>query len=378
MTRFTQALSLLAALLLSSCITSPRPLAKFDVHLHVDVPLKTEDMPGKDIDLAAAMRKAGMDGIVMTFAVDYVTLKEKGQAYRRFLNGLDGQAAMLKHSGLRLTLNGRDARRNLANGVPVVIQAVEGGHFLEGDVARLEEAYRRGLRVFCLLHDNDANPPLGDVYTNEPQFGGLTELGAAAIRECERLGILVDLAHADDTTIRMALKAATRPLVISHTGLNTRLGNDDFMAKMMFKRLISPETAKLVADAGGVIGVWPHLAASPEEYAANIRAMADIVGIDHVCIGTDTKITPEYHEFDPEMMERIKKQMAKEMPKDGGGRRREPPKQDLDAANHVWHDQPGGFYPSVVKALKAQGFAEADIAKLAGGNFLRVFEAATK
>ena len=245
-------------------------------------------------------------------------------------------------------------------------------------MARLEEAYRRGLRVFCLLHDNDANPPLGDVYTNEPQFGGLTELGAAAIRECEWLGILVDLAHADDTTIRMALKAATRPLVISHTGLNTRLGNDDFMAKMMFKRLISPETAKLVADAGGVIGVWPHLAASPEEYAANIRAMADIVGIDHVCIGTDTKITPEYHEFDPEMMERLKKQMAKEMPKDGGGRRREPPKQDLDAANHVWHDQPEGFYPSVVKALKAQGFAEADIAKLAGGNFLRVFEAATK
>lgn len=378
MSRFSQVLSLFVVLLLASCATTPKPLPRFDTHLHVDVPLKTEDMPGKDVDLGAAMRKAGMDGIVMTFAVDYITLKEKGQAYQRFQNGLDGQTEMLKNSGLRLTLNGRHAKENLRKGIPVVIQAVEGGHFLEGDVKRLEEAYKRGLRVFCLLHDNDANPPLGDVYTNEPQFGGLTELGSAAIRECERLGILVDLAHADDTTVKMALQVATKPFVISHTGLNTRLGNDDFMAKMMFKRLISPEMAKQVANAGGVIGVWPHLAASPEEYAANIKAMVDIVGIDHVCIGTDSKITPEYKEFDPEMMERIKKQLAKEMPKDDGGKRREPPKQNLDAPNHVWNSETEAFYPSVVKALKAQGFNDSDIAKLVGGNFLRVFDAATK
>ena len=58
----------------------------------------------------------------------------------------------------------------------------------------------------------------------------------------------------------------------------------------MLPRLISPELAKEVAEQGGVIGIWPHLAGSPEEYALNIQAMVDIVGIDHVTIGTDEKI----------------------------------------------------------------------------------------
>ena len=348
-----------------------------DTHLHVDVPLRTEDMPGADIDLAVAMKKAGIDAVVMTFAVDYVPLTEKGQAYQRFLNGLSGQKAMLKYSGIELSLNADDVRRHVQNGEPVVIQSVEGGHFLEGDISRLQEAYDAGLRIFTLLHDNDANPPLGDVYTNEPAFGGLTELGAAAIRESERLGILVDLAHADDNTVRMALNVATKPVLISHTGLNTQLGNDEFMAQMMYKRLINAETARLVASKGGVIGVWPHLASTPEEYAANIKALVDVVGIDHVTIGTDSKITPEYKEFNPEMIERIKKEMGDAMPNDGR-EKREPPKQNLDEKNHVWSEESDSFYHSVVRCLLAEGFSEEDIAKIAGENFMRVFEIATK
>ena len=54
-------------------------VTKTETHLHVDVPLRTEDMPGADIDLASAMKKAGMNAVVMTFAVDYVPLAEKGR-----------------------------------------------------------------------------------------------------------------------------------------------------------------------------------------------------------------------------------------------------------------------------------------------------------
>ena len=353
----------------------------FDAHLHVDVPLAGDGTPFPAADLKAAMAKAGMDGIAMTFAVDYVTLKEPGQAWRRFLAGLDGQAELLRRAGLALTPDGAAADRALAAGKPVVIQAVEGAHWLEGDVSRIAEAYGRGLRVFCLLHDNDADPALGDVYTNEPKFGGLTPLGADAIRECERLGILVDLAHADDKTIRDALAVATRPLVVSHTGPATRPGRDPFMAKMMAPRLIREETARAVAAAGGLVGVWPHLCATPADYAANVREVAGWVGTDHVCIGTDSKITPEIHEFDPEMLERIKKEMAGRgiAPGDGGegGKRRGPPPQDLSRPNHVWPDEPEGFFPTVVRALRAEGFSDEDIAKVVGGNFLRLFREVT-
>ena len=142
-----------------------------------------------------------------------------------------------------------------------------------------------------LLHDSDASDPLGDVYTNQPRYDGLTTFGTAVIKECNRLGILIDLAHANVQTTEAALKVTTRPVIISHTGLDTRLGSNPRMAGMMRPRLIGKEQAKAVADAGGVIGVWTHLADTPLEYAKNVRALVDVVGVDHVCIGTDTKLT---------------------------------------------------------------------------------------
>jgi membrane dipeptidase len=150
------------------------------------------------------------------------------------------------------------------------------------------------LRHVGLRHDSDASVPLGYVYTNPPHWGGLTAFGADVIKECNRLGILVDLTHCNNETIGAALKIASKPILISHTGLNSQLGQNPNMAKMMMPRLISKKQAKIVADAGGVIGVWTHLSKPPLEYAQNIKAIVDIIGIDHVCFGTDTKMTPAY------------------------------------------------------------------------------------
>ena len=325
---------------------------RMDTHLHVDVPMESSQLPGPDVDLRTAMENAGMNAIGMTFAVDYVQLNREGQAYDRFLTALDAQDRILEDSGIRRTLNGEQMMENFKNGEPIVIQEVEGAHFLEGDVSRLQIAYDRGVRIFDLFHDNDADPALGDVYTNPVVYGGLTELGEDAIRESERLGILIDLAHASDDTVRDALKVATKPILISHTGLNTQLGSSP-MASFMLPRLISPELAKEVADAGGVIGVWPHLANSPAEYAANIKAMVDAAGIDHVTIGTDSKITPEYDE------------------RSGSSR------QGSNAANHVWNDVDDSFYHSVISELINLGYSQEDIYKICGGNFYRVFAEAT-
>ena len=339
-----------------------------DTHNHVDVPLTKEDIPGPDIELAGEMKRAGLTAICMTFAVDYQQLVNPGDAYDRFLNGLTAMDAELAKNRMKRALNMDDLRRAKQKKQPIVIQSVEGGHWLEGQLERVEVGYKRGLRHLTLLHDSDASTPLGDVYTNVPVFGGLTKFGADVIRECNRLGILVDLAHCDGNTVEMALKVAQQPVFISHTGLNTQLGTNPNLAKIMYKRLISKENAKIVADAGGVIGVWTHLADTPLAYAQNIRALVDVVGVDHVCIGTDTKMTPAY-----------RKPGSGFGGDKGKGQNGGPQKPRVgERTNEAWADQKAGFYFAVVDAMLKTGFNEEEISKIGGGNFCRVFDAATK
>jgi len=358
-----------------------------DTHNHIDVPLTTAQVPGPDIDLAGEMKKSGLSAICMTFALDYQKLQNPGEAYERFQNGLASMDRELKNNGMKRSLNMADLRTSHKNKQPTVIQSVEGGHFLEGKLDRLGIAYDRGLRHLGLLHDSDASVPLGDVYTNPPRWGGLTAFGADVIKECNRLGILIDLAHADGETISAALKLAKHPVIISHTGLDTQLGQNPDFARMMKPRLISKEQAKIVADAGGVIGVWTHLADTPLEYAQNIRALVNVIGIDHVCIGTDTKLTQPYRppgDFGPKPggppPDADQGKRSEGAPGDkgpNGPRGGQNGNRPGERTNEAWQGQKFGFYYTVVDAMLKTGFTADEIGKVGGGNFCRVFDAAT-
>ena len=340
-----------------------------DTHNHVDVPLTDAELPGPDIDLAGEMKRSGLSAICMTFATDY----QPGDAYDRFLKGLASMDRQLERKSVKRSLTPADVRMAHKNGQPTVIQAVEGAHFLQGHLERVEEAYKRGLRHFGLLHDSDASVPLGDVYTSPPRYGGLTPFGAAVIKECNRLGILIDLAHANVQTTDSALKVTTRPVIISHTGLDTQLGSNPSMAQMMRPRLISKEHAKMVADAGGLVGVWTHLADTPLDYAKNVRALVNVIGVDHVCIGTDTKLTqPSPRPNGPPGGSRP-----------GGPGPGGPPAGPQHArvgerTNQAWQDETAGFYYAVADAMLKTGFTPDEIGRIGGGNFLRVFGEAVK
>lgn len=323
-----------------------------DTHNHVDLPLTAAEQPGPDLEIAGEMKRQGLSAICMAFATDY----QPGDAWDRFRNGLDASDRQLARNGIKRALTGGDLTAAHKAHQPIVVQSVEGAHFLQGKIERVEEAQRRGLRHFGLLHDSDASVPLGDVYTNPPRLGGLTNFGAEVIGACNRLGIVVDLAHADLATTRAALKVSRHPVLVSHTGLATRPGSDARMAEMMRPRLISPEQARMVASEGGLIGVWTHLAATPLEFAQNLRAMADVIGVDHVCIGTDTKLTtPTPH---PGW--------------DQGGVR------VGERTRLVWASQQAGFYQVVVDAMLKTGFKRDEIARIGGGNYLRLFSEATR
>jgi microsomal dipeptidase-like Zn-dependent dipeptidase len=297
------------------------------------------------------------------------------------MNAMKSMDAQLVRNHIQQALSLKDLQAAHEKRAPIIIQAVEGGHFLEGKPGRVEAAYKQGLRVLGLLHDNDASPPLGDIYTAPPRHGGLTEFGAGVIKECNRLGILVDLTHASVPTVTAALKVSAQPAVFSHTGLDTRLGSNGGMGQMMKARLISKEHAKTIANAGGVVGVWTHLVDSPAEYVEAIRAMVDAAGIDHVCIGPDTKLTPGGRPGGgpggvpgngpggPDGP--AQKKAGGPFQKKGGGR------MGGGTTNQAWADQKVGFYYAVVGEMLKQGFTNAQIAKLGGGNFCRVFDAAT-
>jgi membrane dipeptidase len=139
------------------------------------------------------------------------------------------------------------------------------------------------------------------------------------------------------------------------------------MAEMMRPRLIGKEQARMVANAGGVIGVWTHLADTALEHAKNVRALVDVIGVDHVCIGTDTKLTQPGGGRGP----------GGGGP--GGGRGPGPQGgRGGERTNQAWQDETAGFYYAVVDAMLKTGFTPDEIGRIGGGNYLRIFGEAVK
>ncbi len=111
---------------------------------------------------------------------------------------------------------------------------------------------------------------------------GLTEKGRELVRRMEARGVLVDLAHASEQTIDDVVAVATRPLVVSHTGVRGTCDNG---------RNLSDEQLRKIASKGGVIGIgyWNAATCGPDARAVAraIRHAADVVGVGHVALGSD-------------------------------------------------------------------------------------------
>ena len=320
-----------------------------DMHNHV-YPAGTEphpergqqvQPPGPELFLADELKQSGFAAVCASFVLDFAGNEKPGDARANLLHWLDAIDGQLERGNIRRALNLKDLEAAHEHGRPAIVQTVEGSHFIEGHLDRVEEVYKRGLRNLQLLHErDDMVSPLGDTNTGQSHLGGLTPFGAEVVKECNRLGILVDMAHASPETVLGALKVASQPFIVSHTNLASWTGSNPKMAEMMKPRLISKDHAKVVADAGGVVGVWTHLTDSLEEFVESIKAMVDAIGIEHVGIGTDTDL----------LSSRV-----------GSG------------TNKAWPQLTGGFFPAVVGEMLAQGFAPEDITKVGGGNYGRVF-----
>lgn len=302
------------------------------MHTHAGRPRRTGPV---DQAVLATMAQAGIAAAAVSAIADLPMIRrnpvtkrlekvrdpEPGECLAAVREYLD----TFRATGLRIVREPRDVRA----GDPALVLAVEGCDFLEGDLDRLDALAEEGVRSIQLTHVlvNET----GDIQTALPVHGGLTAIGAAAVRRMNQAGIIVDVAHCSEATVKGAVAASTKPILCSHANL-AEPGHPDGDNP----RYISPDYARMVADTDGVIGAWmsPLYQEKLPGLVRHLLRLIDAVGIDHAGIGTDLPAGAS----------------AVVLP---------------DFSRHG----------EIAAALRNHGLTEDEVAKVCAGNWLRVFQA---
>jgi len=176
-------------------------------------------------------------------------------------------------------LRGYLAARATDRAISAGLLAIEGAHALDDDPANVEVVADAGFRMMSPTHFCD-NAFGGSAHGVEQ--GGLTDAGREMVRRMEARGMVVDVAHASSATIDDVLAMAARPVVASHTGVRGTADN---------ARNLSDAHLRGIAATGGVVGIgfWPTACGGDDvaSIARSIRYAIDVAGVDHVGLGSD-------------------------------------------------------------------------------------------
>jgi membrane dipeptidase len=249
---------------------------------HVDLPRMREGGMGAQffglVSLPLAHRMRGLAGVI-----------------HEQIDALDQQIAR-KPSALRLVRTADEIEACRREGAIGALLGIEGAHALEGDLGQVEVFARRGVRYLGLLHfsANEAGFPAFGRGRRDDE--GLTPWGFDLVRRCEANGVLVDLSHINRRGFLDACSVATRPPIVSHTGV---------LGAFEHWRNIDDAQLRAVADRGGVVGVifCPRYVGG-EDIDAVVRHLMHIVrvvGEDTPALGSDWDgfIVPTRHLGDP-------------------------------------------------------------------------------
>lgn len=328
----------------TSCVPRP-PLTTapaFDLHLHPGLfGLKGTARYGGDaavLATLAAMRQAEVHGFVSLVAdgpliqlgdngVSVLGGYKPGEAQAEFTRQLAIARAMLPQGAARIVTSVAAFEAAQAAGVTGAWLACEGSEFLDGDAARVDVLHEAGVRSIQLVHY--APNAAGDLQTQPAQHGGLSAFGKATVKRMNERRMLIDVAHAALPTVKDVVALTQAPIMLSHSMLFVDA------SRVLAARTITPDHARLVASTGGVIGMWPSATnLSFDEFVDNTKRLVDVVGVDHVGLGTDMdgNLRPVLAHY---------RQVAD------------------------WR-----------AGLRARGFSADEVAKMAGGNALRVLRQA--
>lgn len=195
---------------------------------------------------------------------------------QRFVEKSDGKLVLLRTRGDLAEYLKRRAEG--AHQVAAIL-GTEGAQPLEGDLTNLEALYAAGFRMMSPSHFTDT--PVGGSAAGA-QKGGLTPVGKDWVRAMEQRGMLIDVAHASPETLGDVTSLATKPVIVSHTGVKGTCNNN---------RNLSDDQLRAVAATGGVIGIgfWDtaNCGKDAQAIAKAMRYTANVVGVEHVGLGSD-------------------------------------------------------------------------------------------
>lgn len=232
---------------------------------------------------------------------------------------------------LLLATKAEDIELAKRTGRVAAVVGIEGAESLEGDLSLLRMFYHLGLRLVTLTWSR-RNQAADGAYESRTG-GGLTRFGVELVQECNRLGVLIDISHLSAAGVRDVLEVSGQAVIASHSNA---------YALCPHVRNLSDEQLTALAAKGGVVGVTyvPSFlveggkGASLDNLLDHVDHIVQVAGIEHVGLGSD------FDGFGP------------------------PPPVGLEDASHL---------PAITDGLVRRGYAEQDVRKILGGNFLRVF-----
>jgi len=362
----------------ATVVAKPAPPA-ITVDTHADTPSEFLDHP---FDLGALNSRGHFDyprmkagGLDAEFFAAYVPAKyaNKGAAaYCLKIMETIHEMADMYPSWVRFATSTAGIRAAVAENRRAILIGIEGGHAIEDSLDLLRAFYRFGARYMTLTHTNTNN--WADSSTDEAKHNGLTPFGKQVVLEMNRLGMLVDISHVADKTFYDAIEVSKAPVIASHSSSRALANAPRNMTDDMLRALaknggvamvnfypvflsdevanaskardekLKPEIAALKAKdpAEGSEyeeGVRKLMTANPLPKVSwtvivdHIDHMVKVAGIDHVGIGSDFDGIPSV----PEGMEDVSK------------------------------------LPAIPAELKRRGYSDADVKKIMGENFMRVF-----
>jgi len=366
----------------------------FTIDTHIDTPTASLMRAGWDLggrhDYAAdhsqcdlpRMREGGIDALVFAVYVGQLARTPEGLrlAHERALRCFERTHEVLQANAgaCALALSAEDGLRLKAEGKRAIYLSIENAYSLGRDAGNVAKFCQLGVRMLGLTHM--LNNDVADASTDPrgAEWGGLSPLGREIVAEANRCGVVLDASHASDDALRDLLECSRAPVVLSHSGPRAvadhpRNVGDELLRALAAKggvlqinalpvslvnapghgrtagiaevllrfkdAVLSPETLAAEDVAYDVVcAAHPNPPVTFADFIRHIEQAVNVMGIDHVGIGCDF---------------------------DGGGGAFEGLRDVTD-------------YPNITRALLQRGWNEADLAKLWGGNTLRVMRATAK
>lgn len=259
---------------------------------------------------------------------------------------------------VRLALTTQDIRDAKRDGRIAFVVSIEGAAMIENELDRIDVLYGFGVRSLgvCYSEGNALGAGL-----KEPQHYGLTDFGRRAVTRMNKLGIAIDISHANDQTSLDTIAQSKHPVFITHAGAR---------ALWDTPRLKPDEVIKACAEKGGVIGIEaaPHttitrnnLRHSLDSFMEHFEYCVDLVGIDHVAFGPDT-LFGDHVGLHQALREALSLKASK-------GKEPYPTVEYVDGI-----ENPAEAFPNIVRWLVKRGYSDDEIAKVIGGNIMRVLD----